>query len=50
MAKYEPKLVQEQFEALHAATDTRRAAVKVDREALANLLMDHANLWERLGE
>jgi len=38
---------QEQFEGLHAALDhTRRSTqtIKVSREALSNLLMDHSEL------
>ena len=48
--RYEPKLTEEQFNTLHEKADTRRKIVKVDRQALINLLMDHGNLWERLGE
>lgn len=38
------KCTQEQFESLHEAADSRKAEVKVDRQALVNLLIDHAAL------
>lgn len=49
MPKINPVLTQEQFEQLHRDIDTRRTVVKVDRQALANLLMDHSELWAALG-
>lgn len=47
--KLKPALTQEQFEELHRAADVKRSKITVDREALAALLMDHAQLWEKLG-
>tara|TARA_R100000353_G_scaffold135488_1_gene96125 strand:+ start:212 stop:382 length:171 start_codon:yes stop_codon:yes gene_type:complete len=41
----------EQFDTLHAAVDKARKnakEVKVPRQALLNLLMDHANMYGRL--
>ncbi len=41
------KCTQEQFEAVHAAVDSTRKGsqfVKVPREALVNLLLDHTRL------
>jgi len=51
MEKYEAKLTEEEFNQLHADIDkTRKSAefVKVNKQALQRLLMDHSNLWELL--
>ena len=54
MPRYpDPMMTQEEFEGLHEALEgTRKSAreVKVSKEALQHLLMDHAALWVRLGE
>ena len=34
----------EDFDALHLIADGRRAVVRVDRQALLNLLLDHSSL------
>jgi hypothetical protein len=42
---------QDQFEAIHAALARTRSGSKcvtIDREALADLLIDHANLIDRI--
>lgn len=52
-ATYEPKLTEEQFNDLHKAVDEARKStelIRISKTALANLLMDHSNLWKRLGE
>ncbi len=46
------KCTQEQFEAIHEAVDgTRKGSqfIKVPREALVNLLLDHARLHNQKG-
>lgn len=37
------------FDALHASADSRRALVRVDRQALLNLLIDHSVMVKALG-
>jgi hypothetical protein len=41
---------QANLEHLHERADSRGAAVKVDREALSRLLIDHARLCRALAE
>ena len=50
MAKLDPKLTQEEFEGLHKELDKARGKfVRVNKAALSHLLMDHSDLWEKLG-
>lgn len=45
MPRFKPILTQDQFEDLHECLDkTKKAVIRVDREALSNLLQDHSEL------
>ncbi len=40
----------QEYEALHIAADTRAKSVRVDREVLMRLLIDHGNMYQALIE
>lgn len=49
--EFKPVLEQEQFEGIHEAVDKVREGteyVRVNKQALTNLLMDHSELWRIL--
>ncbi len=41
---------EQEYEALHITVDTRAKSVRVDRQVLTRLLIDHSNMYRALVE